>query len=602
MSVKYFVLLSTVMVSVMADCYFPVEMQGEFMTQWRESKEIAYTSISLTYNSVPSWGLCHRRHRENVILRDTSARSGADCFRCIRIKQRSINVNQVHVRSLNKCFATEEEALLDCPTHQEVRERRVDEIMLYKTRGFYGESAVTQTHCPFSGRWKFSYSNVEDASGSCDSAASEAGGCPAEFMLDLKFRQCDFPDFDMSFQCLGNWVGEDGLQYLSLLDTKLPQLGEEPRPRYRCAVYETDLHTGMTHLALSNDSTCVNQLESHLSGYETLKLEREIAEVRRAEHKFPAWSQGDWDKVHVKGSELIYRSQEELTTYHADALLSPGAGKILARLRTACGELGYACIALEQRTQNILELKIGKIDSRLDVSLCSAENMASQPWITMGKLNQRIPCPLSGTFHGVIPDAENLCARSSTSCSRPDQMAYQVYNCENATEVYEDRLYQCYGQFEEGNLVYTYTQRLDLPRQECFVGSTMDSVEHYVMEAGAHCSRGKEPTINGMVMLKETDLICTHEPEVTSTERPVSPRFMSSTARTLVNHQEAKHKKHHGHNHRYQQHRPAHSNNNPAVPTTVHHKEAFPAQESGAAVATTPLLALLLLAAVLLHQ
>ena len=587
-----YVLVSTVMVGVMSDCYFPVEMQGEFMTQWKESQEIAYTSISLTYNSVPSWGLCHRRHRENIILRDTSARSG-DCFRCIRIKQRSINVNQVHVRSLNKCFASEEEALLDCPTYKEVQERSVEEIMLYKTRGFYGESAVTQTHCPFSGRWKFSYSNVEDASGSCNSQASEAGGCPAEYMLDLKFRNCDFPDFDMSFQCLGNWVGEDGLQYLSLLDTKLPQLGEEPRPRYRCAVYETDLHTGMTHLALSNDSTCVNQLESHLSGYETLKLEREVREVRKAEHKFPTWAQGDWDKVHVKGSELIYRSQEELTTYHADALLAPGSGKILARMRTACGELGYACLALEQRTENILELKIGKIDSKLDVSLCSAEMMASSPWVTVGKLNQRIPCPLSGTFHGVIPDAEGLCARSSTSCSRPDQMAYQVYNCENSTEVYEDRLYQCYGQFEEGNLVYTYTQRLDLPRQECFVGTTMDSVEHYVMEAGAHCKRGKQPYLNGMVMLKETDLICNEE-AVTSTVRPVSPR-LSSTVRPVV-HQEAGsgHKKHHGHNHRYQQHKPQ------AAPSPPR-RQPLPPMES-AAGSTTPILLLVLLAAFLLQQ
>ena len=41
---------------------------------------------------------------------------------------------------------------------------------------------------------------------------------------------------DMSFQCLGSWAGENGETYMSLLDTKLPQLGEEPRPRYRCAV------------------------------------------------------------------------------------------------------------------------------------------------------------------------------------------------------------------------------------------------------------------------------------------------------------------------------------------------------------------------------
>ncbi len=40
----------------------------------------------------------------------------------------------------------------------------------------------------------------------------------------------------MNFQCLASWPGENGETYLSLLNTKLPQLGEEPRPRYRCAV------------------------------------------------------------------------------------------------------------------------------------------------------------------------------------------------------------------------------------------------------------------------------------------------------------------------------------------------------------------------------
>ena len=41
---------------------------------------------------------------------------------------------------------------------------------------------------------------------------------------------------DMSFQCLGSWAGDNGETYMSLLDTQLPQLDEDPRPRYRCAV------------------------------------------------------------------------------------------------------------------------------------------------------------------------------------------------------------------------------------------------------------------------------------------------------------------------------------------------------------------------------
>jgi len=521
----------TVVVPVMCECYFPVEMQGEFSTQWKNAHEITYTSLSLTYNSVPGWGTCHSKHRENIILRDTEM-MGGECFRCIRIVQRSINVNQVHARDLNMCFFTEQEAFLDCPQQHEVRDRRVEEIMLYKTRGFYGEPAVTQVHCPFSGVWKLSYSSSQSQLTSCRSERSEAGGCPGEYMLDLKFRNCDFPDFDMSFQCLGDWTGEDGLSYLSLLDMKLPQLGEEPRPRYRCAVYKADSHSKVIHLALSNDSTCVNQLDNHLAGYETLKLEEKEKKsaALEATGRYPVWAQGVWGKVSIHGSDLTYKSAEELTTYHAQTLISPTAGKYLSRIETACGELGYACIALELRNENILEMKIGKIDSAVDMILCSQENMEKSPWVTVAKETVITPCPLSGSFTGVVPDAEGLCTRSSTSCSRPDLMEYQVYSCENITEVYEDRLYQCFGQFEDEGLTYTFTRRLDLPLQECFVGTTVGPA-HFIMEAGAHCQRGKDPSNQGMVMTKAKDVDCDSvEYKETSTtadlSRPVSPKLV----------------------------------------------------------------------------
>ena len=41
----------------------------------------------------------------------------------------------------------------------------------------------------------------------------------------------------------------------------------------------------------------------------------------------------------------------------------------------------------------------------------------------------------------------------------------QVYNCENTTEVYEDRSYECFGNFSDSGLVYTVVRRLDLPHR-----------------------------------------------------------------------------------------------------------------------------------------
>ena len=58
---------------------------------------------------------------------------------------------------------------------------------------------------------------------------------------------------------------------------------------------------------------------------------------------------------------------------------------------------------------------------------------------------------------------DRIPARSVTLCSRPDLMRYQVYSCANTSEVYEDRLYRCYGVFQELGLTYTAVRRLDLP-------------------------------------------------------------------------------------------------------------------------------------------
>ena len=78
-------------------------------------------------------------------------------------------------------------------------------------------------------------------------------------------------------------------------------------------------------------------------------------------------------------------------------------------------------------------------------------------------------------------------------------------NCDNYTEVYEDRSYQCYGSFEEQGLVYTVVRRLDLPYIECFVGITLDGRRSIITEAGTSCGRNKKVETSGMVLSYQTD-------------------------------------------------------------------------------------------------
>jgi hypothetical protein len=157
------------------------------------SREIAYNSVSILFDSIPSWGSCHRRLGRHVILEN-----GNKCYKCLSIVSRSPNVIQIHSNGgVDECHASEETARAACPSGREIRERRAQEMMMYKTRGFYGGSAITKTYCPINGNHKFTYS-INDGTEDdleCNEAESEASDCPTGYKFDLKFRGCSFPNF-----------------------------------------------------------------------------------------------------------------------------------------------------------------------------------------------------------------------------------------------------------------------------------------------------------------------------------------------------------------------------------------------------------------------
>ncbi|CAG0923354.1 unnamed protein product, partial [Notodromas monacha] len=133
------------------------------------------------------------------------------------------------------------------------------------------------------------------------------------------------------------------------------------------------------------------------------------------------------------------------------------------------------------------------------------------------------PCPITGEYTGLIPDASGLCARLFSDCENPESMHYKVYNCYNASDVYEgwlicpalircklvkagDRRYKCLGQWEENSVMYTYTERTDVPGHECFLGRIVNDQELFIQEAGVNCQRptsSLHSVTHGMKLLKK---------------------------------------------------------------------------------------------------
>ena len=137
-----------------------------------------------------------------------------------------------------------------------------------------------------------------------------------------------------------------------------------------------------------------------------------------------------------------------------------------------------------------------------DRALCGDENFQERTWTTQGRLviEEKAPYMFTGEYTGVIPDTEGLCAKLYSDCNNPEIMFYTIFNCFNRTEVFEEREYQCLGQWEEDGVIYTYTERRDMQGHECFVGVTTQQGEIFLQEAGNNCERGQEPLRYGMRM------------------------------------------------------------------------------------------------------
>ena len=135
-------------------------------------------------------------------------------------------------------------------------------------------------------------------------------------------------------------------------------------------------------------------------------------------------------------------------------------------------------------------------------ALCGDSNFQERTWTTQGRMEikEKAPYMFTGEYTGVIPDTDGLCAKLYSDCNNPEIMFYTIFNCFNRTEVYEEREYECLGQWEEDGVIYTYTERRDMEGHECFVGAITKKGEIYLQEAGNNCERGQQPLQEGMRM------------------------------------------------------------------------------------------------------
>ncbi|KAI2811489.1 hypothetical protein BLOT_002666 [Blomia tropicalis] len=505
-------------------CYFPIEYQGTFLIQTQAARSessslVTYSEVTVEADAIPPWGRCHRRRGNNVILKDSTG--AEDCMRCFHLSMKTPNVIQLHTEGIERCYTNEEAARATCPSDKDVQDRKNDkkfhEIILYRKHVPGGLQSIEHVFCPFNGRFRFSYS-ANNGQQSCDFGYSEMSNCPHGNALNVKFRKCTFPTMDINFMCLGDWESPNGDRYLALMDIR-----EEPeaRPKYRCGLYKNNHKTGQITVSLSSDSTCSSHLANSSTGFESLTLsplptKRIPAHVENSKCRFPDWTQGRWQRSKVESNHFIYKDeQNKFRTIRSRCVMrqndTPNE-RFVVHSSTQCGEQSYSCLWLKRRSPNIMEFKFSdKSSSVMDEKLCDDRNFVSGQWITEGIAEDKIvaqstPCPIMGDYTGEVPGTSGLCAKVASDCNNPDIMFYSVSSCENRSHVYEEREYRCLGNWlEDDGVLYTFTQRRDMPGHQCFAGKVYrNGDEAYIKEAGEHnCIRGEDPLIFGMKITKQ---------------------------------------------------------------------------------------------------
>nr|XP_023027097.1 uncharacterized protein LOC111515090 [Leptinotarsa decemlineata] len=505
-----------------ASCYFPQEFQGEFVMQGSASTGgggIQYSTLNITENSIPIWGNCHRRIGNNFILMFNF--SETLCIRCLHLKLRSTTVLQVftsNLETISKCFTNEESAEANCPSEESVTARETAEILLFKTRDNFGTHTSKQ-YCPISKNYQLNYKVIiNNHLNECNGFNSVMNSCPSGSTLNFMLRNCSFENYDMKFECLGQWKGLNEETFMIFTDSRY--IIGSMRPKYRCAVYKEDPTSGKIQMALSSDSSCTSDLYNFTSGFETLLLTpiTELpwpAEVSFGLSSFPEWMYGNWEHVKVQEDTMIYKDHTSFKTHTIKCVgVIEDSDKYLVFSRTQCDENTYTCLRAVKRSNNIMEFQVGSNTSASKdaFTLCSDENFQEDSWITQGRLDivpglSQGMCPINGEYTGRIPDATDLCAKLWSDCRAPELMYYQVSHCESE-EIYEEREYQCLGHWRESSLLYTYAQRKDVAAgtYECFVGSIITDHEIYIKEAGEHCQRHVDPLRYGMKLTKKQPL------------------------------------------------------------------------------------------------
>ncbi|XP_015791837.1 uncharacterized protein LOC107368516 [Tetranychus urticae] len=426
-------------------CQFPEHWSGSWFQKGIHDK------IRISRNSISDKGNCTSNDKYKFLVYN----SAENCARCMAIYEKHVNVLQyketycapVPRRLSDLC----EEINGDAPL-----------FSLFRLD-------TPPVPCPFSGYFKFTYNRGR---GECKDPPSTIDSCTDENRLLFRFQACaDIEGSEskvVTLECYATWKGGS---FKFLVGKFLHPLAKDEDDRFHCFLFEQG-SGGTYHLAQSADASCEG-LEQALEGPATM----ELTPTERLESKcsFPDLTvKGQYwqtlDGLHVydfghENSFNVYHKNGTLLRFVNCTQHDPTSDAFVVYSTTKC-DIGYVCMKIVRRTDNIIEIMQGDMVKSLGDACLNLNKQNPSDYITLTVMKTMgtdfsIPCPFEGIYNINVQNNEvslrspsgypllTLCSERTvfaSQCLSSEQLRFEL-SCGSNEPTF--KYFQCSGLWHE---------------------------------------------------------------------------------------------------------------------------------------------------------
>ncbi|CAB3403770.1 unnamed protein product [Caenorhabditis bovis] len=437
-------------------------------TDGQGRQSLVYEDVLITSTSISDYGDCYLKYGQSYIF--GLKRMGKPvCFRCLTPISLSSNVLQLAHQYEETCYDTERDAKMTCFDSSLVSV--TDGVLLFRS------GTEEPASCsPIDGRFDVAY-RMNDAVLSCEAnQGTTADNCDASSVISVHFRNCSFPDFDMSLRCIGSWSDQKSKQNYLIVQN-------EENGEYRCGI--TVEESNVKKVYFGNDSTCSSL--SVKNAFDTYYFHSEAHAKPFTPCAFPEWMLGEFDTMTVSRNELQYLQYRVGAVPLISHCVQTFQDRVLVYSETKCGEpLGYHCLLFNARSQNLIEFKTTIPSDSSNSSVCLNETQWDTiPW-TSSVVKNTTPysCGVFGSF--ATKNTSDYCYDVNFDCEDGTRMRISVFNCDDGIP-FDSRSYTCLASWKHEDRLIIYATRGG-DDNECFV-TQYENGEYHFVSTGDQCER-----------------------------------------------------------------------------------------------------------------